>query len=134
MAATCRVNRTGRGAPERISEGGEQQQPGDRHGKVAVRQFDQQAVAPGVHIAKIGKLILGMDGDGAGVAVQGARLSDEIERDVCERKLFLQRRRVTRPFRQAMAKDQRIVRATEQLQDERALLDGDGGGGHGPEC
>ena len=75
-----------------------------------------------------------MASDSPGMAVQRARLTDEIERYVGEREFFLQRRRTARPFRQAVAKDQRIVRPAQQLQDERCFLNGDGGGGHWPRC
>ena len=87
-------------------------------GSSTIRQLRQAG-----RITQIGELVLGVAGERSGIVVERARLADQIERDVGERQFLLEHRRMTGPFRQAVAQDQRIVRAAQQLRDERRLLD-----------
>ena len=76
----------------------------DAERKVAIRQLDDQAIPPCRDVAQIGKLILGVAGERAGIAVEGSRLADQIERDIGERQFLLEGRRVPGPFRQSMSR------------------------------
>ena len=88
-------------------------------GEVAVRLLDQQQVGVGMLVAQVGERILvaSLAFDLAGIGVEQPRLPDQVERQVGERDVLLQHRRLARPFRQPMAEDQRIVgKAEEQFE------------------
>ena len=71
----------------------------DGEREIAIRQLHDQAVPPCRRVAQVGELVFGVAGERAGVAVEGSRLADQIERDIGERQFLLERRRMPGPFR-----------------------------------
>ena len=91
-----------------------------RHGggEVAVGPLHQLHVEELVRVAQEGELVLvaSIPADGDGVAIERTRLSDQVERDVGERNVLLQRRRATRPLGEAMPQHQRVVGEAQQVE------------------
>ena len=81
-----------------------------RDGEIAVRLLDQQHVAEVARVAQKGELVVvaALAFDLAGEVQPELRLADQVERDVGERDVFLQRRRMPAPFGQAMPEDQAL--------------------------
>ena len=86
--------------------GREQELAGDGLGKVAIGLLDQQAILPIKHVAVERQLV--------GIARQPEKirpLPDQVERQVGEAEIHLQRGRVAAPLAEPLAKDQRVFAA-----------------------
>src|SRR5712692_6020304 len=120
-----RIARARERAPEGMYEGGIEELPDDGDGEIAVGLLDQQDVAEIVGVAQIGERILvaALALDRAGISVERARLADEVERDIAQRQLLLEQRRMADPFREAVAEDERVVGEPQRVREE-------GRGGH----
>ena len=77
-------------------------------GEIAVRLLDQQQIAILPDVAQIGELVLvvALALDLGGVAIELARLADQVEAHIGERHILFQHRRVAAPFRQPVPEDQ----------------------------
>ena len=104
--------------------GVEQELPHQRVAEVAVRPLDQQQVAEVPGVAQIGEVVGGapLALDLGGEAQPHLRLADQVERDVGERDVLLQHRRVAAPFGDAVAEDQRGVADAQQVLEEGLLV------------
>ena len=100
-----------------MHEGGVEQLAHYGGGKVAVRLLDQQHVAVGMLVAQEGEVVLvaPLALDDAGMSVEQPRLANEVERQIGERDVLLQHRRVTRPLRQPVPEHQRIVGKAQRV-------------------
>ena len=119
----ARIRRARHRLPEGVHEGRQQELAQDGHGEIAVRPLDHQEVAVGGDVAQISERILvaSFALDLARIGVKGASLADQVERDIGERQLLLEHRRVAAPFGQAMAVDQRRIGEAQRV-DEGADL------------
>ena len=110
----------------------EQELTHDGRREVAVRLLDEQAVPVLAGVAQIGEIVLAQRParERRRVVVQRARLADEVEPDIGERDVLLQRRGVAAPFGQPVPEHQRVVRPAEREAHEGGLVEADGGGGH----
>ena len=91
-----------------------EQMPSDRLREVAVGLLDQQAVAEIEHVAVEGELV-----SVARLAEQQGRLANQVEREVGEAEIDLERRRVPAPFAEPLAEDQRVVAEAQQIIEAR---------------
>jgi hypothetical protein len=91
--------------------GVEQELAQDRAPEIAVGLFDQQEVPEIPGIAQEGEVIgaAPLPLDLSGQAQPHLRLADQVERGVGERDILLQHRRMTAPFADPVAEDQRVV-------------------------
>ena len=80
-------------------------------GVVTVGLFEQQAVAHVVGVAQEGQLVFVAAGafEFARVGVPHARLAQEVERDVGQRHVFLERGTFAAQLRELLRQDQRVV-------------------------
>src|SRR5262249_55065478 len=87
---------------------------------MTVRLLDEQQIAIVAAVAQIREVVLAATEplDAAGVLQQQARLTDQIEREVRERKILLGRRTVPAPLRQAMPEHEIRVAEPEQILEE----------------
>ncbi len=78
-----------------------EQLPYHGHGEVAVELLHQQQIGIAVLVAQVGKVILAaaLAFDLAGILIVEPRLPDQVEREVGERDILLQHRRLARPLR-----------------------------------
>ena len=85
--------------------------------EVAVRALDEQQVAEVPGVAQVGEVVGGaaLALDLGGEAEPHLRLADQVERDVGERDVLLERRRVAAPLGDAVAEDQGRVADAEQV-------------------
>jgi len=91
--------------------------------EVAVWLLDEQAVPPRPLGAEIGQLVLGLARGRADLLIQRPRQPDLVEPDIGERQVFLGRRRVAAPLREAVAQDQRVIGPAQKPQHARRGLD-----------
>ena len=72
-------------------------------------------------IAQIGQRILvaALAFERTGIVVKPPRLADQIEPDIGERQLLFEQRRMSAPFRQPVAEDQRVVSQPQYVIEER---------------
>ena len=111
------VRRTRQPLQQHVLPGGIEQVPGDGLGEVAVGLLDQEAVAEIENVAVEGErvavaaLVLAF----AGCAEQVGRLTDQVERQVGETEVDLERGRVAAPFAEALAEHQSIVAEPKQV-------------------
>ena len=105
----------------RMGEGGVEQLPHHRIGEVAVRLLDQQQVSVIAGVAQIGEgiLVAALAFDLAGIGIERARLTDEVEAHIAEGEILLDHRRMPDPFGQAMAEDQRRVGEPQGVLEQR---------------
>src|SRR5207247_3720977 len=59
--------------------------------------------------------------DLAGIAVQRSRLPDQIERQIAERQILLEHRRVAAPLGESMAEHERVVGEAQRIDEQRRL-------------
>src|SRR5690606_33138417 len=104
--------------------GGIEQMPHDGLREVTIRLLDQQHVTPVRRVAKIGERVLvasRLSGVAAldlpGIGVGGSRLADQVEREIAEREILLEHRRVADPFRYAMTEDQRVIGEPQRVDE-----------------
>ena len=102
---------------EHVLPGREQQLPGDGLGEIAIWLLDQQAIFPIEHVAVEGELV-GV----AGKAEEIGSLPDQVERQVGEAEVDLERRGMPAPFAEPLAKDQRVVAEPLAIVDERRVM------------
>ena len=89
--------------------------------EVAVRPLDELQVAEVALVAQVGEVVLGAAGalDLAGVGQQGARLAEQVERDVGQRDVLLELRRAGDPLAEPLGEDERVVAEPEGVRRER---------------
>ena len=106
--------------------GVEEELPRDRKGEIAVWLFHELCVPELRRFPKVGKLILGapVPFDFAGKMKEGARLTDQIEGDICERDVFFEHRSVSAPLGQPVAEDQAVIAEAQKKINERFLRAG----------
>ena len=80
-------------------------------------------------VAQIGErvLVAALALDRRRIGVERPRLADEVERDVRERDVLLEHRRVAAPFGQTMPEHERIVGEAQRVLHERRVGGRDGG-------
>jgi hypothetical protein len=107
-------------APERVGEGGVEKLTQNRHREIAVGLLDQQQMTIGALASQIGERILvaPLPLHLARIGVERARLTYEVEAHIGERHVLFEHRRMAAPFRQAMAEDQRVVGAAQQIGEQ----------------
>ena len=108
-----------------VGERGIEQLPHQSLGEIAVGLLDQQQVAVLPDVTQVCELVLVilLAFDLGGIGVELARLADEVERDVGERHVLFQHRRMPAPFRQPVTEDQRIVGAAQGVEHQRCFGD-----------
>ena len=86
-------------------------------GEIAVRLLDQQHVAVFARrrADRRARPRRGPALELAGIGVERARLADQVERDIGEREVLLEHRRVAAPFRQPVAEHQRVVGQAQRM-------------------
>src|SRR5919106_464717 len=97
--------------------GREEKLPGDGLGEIAIGLLDQQAILPVEYIAVEGELVRI-----TGKAEEIGPLPDQVQRQIGEAKVDLQRRRMAAPFAEPLAKDQRIVTQPLAIGDQRRVV------------
>ena len=104
-------------------EGVEQELAHQRVAEVAVRALDEQQVAEVPGVAQVGEVVGGaaLALDLGGEAEPHLRLADQVERDVGEGDVLLERGGVAAPFGDAVAEDQGRVADAEQGLEEGLL-------------
>ena len=105
-------------AEQHLLPGREQQLPRDRPAKIAIGLLDKQAISKIEHVAVKGKLV--------GIprrAKQVSRLPHQVEREIGQAEIDLERRRVAAPFTQPLAEDQRVVTQAQQVISARVDRD-----------
>ena len=115
---------------ELVVQGVEQELAHQRLAEVAVRALDEEDVAEVPGVAQVGEVVgaAALALDLGGEAEPELGLADQVERDVGERDVLLERRGVAAPFRDAVAEDQGVVAGAEQELEEGGLA---GVGGRG---
>ena len=118
-----------RGARQRVHEqqvvGVEEELPHDREREVAARQLEE------LHVAELDRLAEERERVGvasrallrAGEIEQRRRLPDQVERDVAERDVLLEDRRVAAPPGELVAQHEPVVGVAQQVLDERVTDD-----------
>ncbi len=119
-------------APIQVGKGSVEKLPHHGSREIAVRLLQQQQIAILPDVAKVGELVFVVTPalDLCGIAIEFARLAQEIEAHIGKRHVLFQHRRVAAPFRQPMPQNQRIVGAAQRIQHQRRFGDLDGGDGH----
>ena len=104
-------------AIEHVLPGREQQLP--RHGprEIAIGLLDQPAILVIEHVA-VERQLVGV----AGFAQEMRRLPDQVEREIGEAEIDLERRRMAAPFAQALPEHQRIVAQPLAIIGARRLM------------
>jgi hypothetical protein len=94
-----------------MHEGREIELAQDGVGEIAVRPLDQQKVVIVALAAQIGEIVLvaALALDLAGIGIERARLAEQVERDIRQRQILFQRRRMAAPFRQPVAENELII-------------------------
>src|SRR5688500_16211043 len=103
--------------------GREQKLPRDGPPEVAVGLLDQQAVLKIEHVAVEGEriAITAFAFARTRFAEQMGRLPNQVEREVGQAEIDLERRRVTAPFAEPLAEDQRVVAKPQQIIEPRRI-------------
>ncbi len=96
--------------------GRKQKLPSDRLPEIAVRLLHQQAILEIENVAAERQLV-GI----AGLAQKQRRLTDQVESEIGEGQVDLERRRVPAPFAQPLAEDQRVIAEPLQVVDARRV-------------
>ena len=91
-------------------------------GEVAVLLLDEQAVDELALVTHEGVVVLGAAGavELGGARVHRARLAEQVERDVRQRDVVLERRRPRRPLREPVREHEAIVRDAQRVDGRRA--------------
>ena len=102
----------------------EEEVPHQRLTKITVRTFDQQQVPEIPCVAQIGQIVgaSAFAFDLCGQPQPHLRLADEIQRDIRQSDVFLQRRGMPTPLGIAMPEDQRRIAGAQQELEERVLV------------
>src|SRR4051794_35794016 len=105
-------------------EDAEEELPDDGDGEVALRQLDEQRVSELHGIAQIRECIgvAPLSLDLCRKPEQERRLADEVERDVRQRDVLLEDRRMAAPLGETMAEDEPIVAETKQILEGRVHM------------
>ena len=106
-----RVGGAGQRCPLLVLVRGIQQLPAHGHGEVAVLQLHEKTVDELAFVTQEGIVVLRAAAavERGGVRIQGARLAEQVESDVGERDILLQRGCARRPLRQAVREHERVV-------------------------
>ena len=94
-----------------------EQVPRDGLREVAIGLLDQQAILEVEYVAVEGQLVAV-----AGVVQQQRRLADQVEREVGEADVDLERRAVPAPFAEPLSQHQRVIAQTQQIVDAGSRL------------
>ena len=91
--------------------------------EINVRLLDQAKIAELGRVTKEGKIVLSapLSLDTARIRQQVPRLTDEIEADVGERQILLQRRRVSYPFTQTLGEDEACVTELKRVAKQQRV-------------
>ncbi len=97
-------------------------------GEIAVRLLQQQEIAILPDVAQVGELVfvVAFAFDPCRVAIQLARLSEQIKAHIGERHILFQHRRVAAPFRQPVPENKSVVGAPQRVQHQRCFGDRNG--------
>jgi hypothetical protein len=113
----------GEGLEELVVEGVEEELAHQRVAEVAVRALDEEQVAEVPGVAEVGEVVGGaaLALDLGGEAEPELGLADQVERDVGERDVLLERGGVAAPFGDAVAEDEGGVADAEEGFEEGGL-------------
>jgi len=104
------VGRPGQPMQQHVLPGRKQQVPGNGLREIAVRLFDEHAIAKVEHVAMKGQTVAV-----PGLIQQQRRLTNQVQGQVCEADVDFQRWPVPTPFAKPLAKHQRIVAEPQQI-------------------
>src|SRR5206468_11966917 len=97
------------------------QLPNDRDSEIPPGDHDEKCVTVVDRVSKIRERVgissFALDGPSAAEKQRG--LTDEIERDVGERDVFLENRRMPAPLREAVAEHEPVIAKSEEVFEER---------------
>jgi hypothetical protein len=116
-----RVGRARQAREQQVVEHVEIELARDRHREVAVRLLEEQQVAEGAGIAQVRELVLVAAAafDLARERQPHPRLAEQVERDIADGELLLDRRTVADAFGQPVAEDEAVVAQAQQVIDQR---------------